>query len=117
LAAAVGFVQQGKLRGLGVTSPKRAHQLPDVPAVAETLPGFENLGWFGLMTPTGTPATIIEKTYRDTTNALAGADLRRRLDDIGMAPVGNAPPDFTKAIREESNRWVKVIRARKLEIN
>jgi len=117
LAAAVGFVQQGKLRGLGVTSPKRVHQLPDVPAVAETLPGFENLGWFGLMAPTGTPATIIEKAYRDTTNALAGADLRKRLDDIGMAPVGNAPPDFTKAIREESNRWVKVIRARKLEIN
>ena len=117
LAAAVGFVQQGKLRGLGVTSPKRVHQLPDVPAVAETLPGFENLGWFGLMAPTGTPATIIEKAYRDTANALAGAELRRRLDDIGMAPVGNAPADFTKAIREETGRWAKVIRERKLEVN
>ncbi|MGH8668926.1 MAG: Bug family tripartite tricarboxylate transporter substrate binding protein [Burkholderiales bacterium] len=117
LSAAIGYVQQGRLRALGVTSRKRAPQLPDVPAVAETLAGFENLGWFGLMAPAGTPATVIDKVYRDTAKALEGADLRKRFDDIGMAPVGNAPADFGKAIREESARWVKIIRARKLEIN
>jgi tripartite-type tricarboxylate transporter receptor subunit TctC len=117
LSAAIGYVQQGRLRALGVTSRKRSAQLPDVPAVAETLPGFENLGWFGLMAPAGTPAGVIDKVYRDTAKALEGADLRKRFDDIGMAPVGNAPADFAKAIREESDRWVKVIRARKLEIN
>lgn len=117
LSAAIGYVQQGRLRALGVTSRKRAPQLKDVPAVAETLPGFENLGWFGLMAPTGTPAAVIEKVHRDTARALEGVDLRKRFDDIGMAPVGNAPADFAKAIREEAGRWAKVIRERKLEVN
>src|SRR5262245_23930307 len=117
LSAAIGYVQQGRLRALGVTSKQRVPQLPDVPAVAETLAGFENLGWFGLMVPAGTPAAVIDKVYRDTAKALEGADLRKRFDDIGMAPVGNAPADLARAIREESARWAQVIRARKLEIN
>jgi tripartite-type tricarboxylate transporter receptor subunit TctC len=117
LSAAIGYVQQGRLRALGVTSRKRAPQLPEVPAVAETLSGFENLGWFGLMAPAGTPSAVIDKVYRDTAKALESADLRKRFDDIGMAPVGNAPADFASAIQEESARWLKVIRARKLEIN
>jgi len=117
LPAAIGYVQQGRLRALGVTSKQRVAQLKDVPAVAETLPGFENLGWFGLMAPAGTPPAVIEKVYRDTAKALEEGDLRKRFDDLGMAPVGNAPADFTAAIREESARWAKVIRARKLEVN
>ncbi|HKU70763.1 MAG TPA: tripartite tricarboxylate transporter substrate binding protein [Burkholderiales bacterium] len=117
LPAAIGYVQQGRLRALGVTSKKRVPQLKDVPAVAETLPGFENLGWFGLMTPTGTPAAVIDKVYRDTAKSLEGADLKKRFDDLGMAPVGNSPADFVKAIHQESLLWAKIIRARKLEIN
>jgi len=117
LSAAIGFVQQGRLKALGVTSRKRSPQLKDVPAVAETLPGFENLGWFGLMAPAGTPAAVIDKVYRDTAKALEGADLRKRFDDIGMAPVGNPSADFAKAIREEAVRWAKVIRERKLQVN
>ena len=117
LSAAIAFVQQGRLRALGVTSRQRAPQLKDVPAIAETLPGFENLGWFGLMAPAGTPPAVINRVYRDTAKALEGADLRKRFDDIGMAPVGNAPADFAKAIREEAVRWARVIRERKLEIN
>jgi tripartite-type tricarboxylate transporter receptor subunit TctC len=117
LSAAMGYVQQGRLRALGVTSRKRSAQLPDVPAIAETLPGFENLGWFGLMAPAGTPAAVIEKVYRDTAKALEGADLRKRFDDIGMGPVGNPPAEFAKAIREESVRWARIIRERKLEVN
>lgn len=117
LSAAIGFLKQGRLRALGVTSRQRAPQLPDVPAIAETLPGFENLGWFGLMAPTGTPAAVIDKVYRDTAKALEGADLRKRFDDLGMAPVGNPPADFARAIRAESANWAKIIKARKLEIN
>jgi tripartite-type tricarboxylate transporter receptor subunit TctC len=117
LSAAIGFVQQGRLRALGVTSRKRSSQLPDVPAIAETLPGFENLGWFGLMAPAGTPAAVIEKVYRDTAKALEGADLRKRFEDIGMSPVGNPPAEFAKAIKEESVRWARIIRERKLEVN
>ena len=117
LSAAIGYVQQGRLRALGVTSKQRSPQLKDVPAIAETRPGFENIGWFGLMAPAGTPAAVIDRVYRDTAKALDGADLRKRFDDIGMAPVGNAPADFAKAIREESGQWAKIIRARKLDIN
>ena len=117
LSAAIGYVQQGRLRALGVTSRQRSPQLKDVAAVAETLPGFENLGWFGLMAPRGTPTAVIDRVYRDTAKALEGSDLRKRFDDIGMAPVGNAPADFARAIQEEAGRWAKIIRARKLEVN
>jgi tripartite-type tricarboxylate transporter receptor subunit TctC len=116
LSAAIGFVQQGRLRALGVTSKQRSAQLKDVPAVAETLPGFENLGWFGLMAPTGTPKTVIDRVYADTAKALAGADLKKRLDDIGMVPVGNSPDEMAKAIREETQLWAKVVKARKLQV-
>ena len=116
LSAAIGFVQQGRLRALGVTSRQRATQLKDVPAIAETLPGFENLGWFGLMAPAGTPKAVIDRVHGDTVKALAGADLRRRFEDIGMAPVGNTPDEMAKAIREETQRWAKVVKERKLQV-
>jgi tripartite-type tricarboxylate transporter receptor subunit TctC len=117
LSAAIAFVQSGRLRALGVTSRQRAPQMKDVPAVAETLPGFENLGWFGLMAPAGTPRSVIDKVHGDTVKVLASSDIRKRFDDIGMAPVGNRPEEFGKAIREESARWARIIRERKLEVN
>ena len=117
LSAAIGFVKQGKLRALGVTSKQRAPQVPDVPAVAESLPGFENLGWFGLAAPAGTAKAVIEKVHRDVVTVLNKADVKRRFEDIGMAPVGNTPAEFAKAIKAESARWGKVIAERKLTIN
>ena len=117
LSAAIAFVQSGRLRALGVTSRQRAPQLKDVPAIAETLPGFENLGWFGLMAPAGTPRSVIDKVHGDTVKVLASSDIRKRFDDIGMAPVGNRPEEFGKAIKEESVRWARIIRERKLEVN
>ena len=70
-----------------------------------------------MMAPAGTPAAVIDKVYRDTVTALEAADLRKRFEDLGMAPVGNAPADFAKAILEESGHWAKIIRARSLEVN
>jgi tripartite-type tricarboxylate transporter receptor subunit TctC len=116
LSAAIGFVQQGKLRALAVTSKERVRQLPDVPAAAETLPGFENLGWFGFVAPVGTPKAVIEKVYQDTAKVLQGADIRTRFEQLGMVPVGSAPADFAKAIKLESVTWAKVIRERKLQV-
>jgi len=116
LSAAIGFVKQGKLRALGVTSRQRVPQLPDVPAVAETLPGFENLGWFGLVAPRGTPSAVLAKVHADTVAVLRSSDVKRRFDDLGMVPVGNSPAEFTKAMREESARWAKVIEQRKLRL-
>jgi len=117
LSAAIVHVRAKRLRVLGVTSPTRSKQLPDVPAVAETLPGFENLGWFGFMVPTGTPAATVAKIHKDTVAALKDPAIAKRFDDLGMVPVGNSSADFAKAIREESVRWAKVIRERKLQVN
>lgn len=117
LSAAIVHVRAKRLRALGVTSPARAKQLPDVPAVAETLPGFENLGWFGFMVPAGTPQAVVAKIHRDTVAALKDAEIAKRFDDLGMVPVGNSPADFAKAIKEESARWAKVIKERNLQVN
>jgi len=117
LAAAIAFVQQGRIRAVAVTSRSRVPQLPSVPTVGETLPGFENLGWFGLMAPQGTPNAIIDKVYRDNAKVLTSADVRKRFADLGMSPVGNTPAQFAKAIKEESARWAVVIRERKLAVN
>ena len=116
MAAAINFIQQGKLRALGVTSKQRSPQLPNVPAIAETIPGFENIGWFGLMVAAGTPKEIVEKIYRDTVKALEAPDIKSRFEGLGMAPVGNSPADFAKAIREETETWGKIVRERKLVV-
>lgn len=117
LSAAIVHVRAKRLRALGVTSPTRSKQLPDVPAVAETLPGFENLGWFGFMVPTGTPQEVMAKIHRDTVVALKDPVIAKRFEDLGMVPVGNSSVDFAKDIREESLRWAKVIKERKLQVN
>ena len=117
LSAAIGFVQQNRIRALAVTSKQRAPQVPNVPAVAETLPGFENLGWFGLVAPAGTPQAILDKVHADMVKVLASADVKKRFDELGMAPAGNTPAEFARAMKEESARWAKVIRERKLQVN
>jgi len=116
LSAAIAHVNSGKLRALAVTSKERSAQLPNVPAVAETLPGFENLGWFGFMVPTGTPKSVIGKVHADTVKALSSPDLRKRFTEIGMVPVGNSPQDFARDIKAESARWAKIIKERKLQV-
>lgn len=116
LPGAMGFVQQGKLRPLGVTSKARIQQLPNVPTIAETLPGFENLGWFGLMAPKGTPRAVIQKIQRDTTKALQDTGIKTRLEQLGMAATPNTPEQFAKDIKEESAHWQKIVRERKLMI-
>jgi tripartite-type tricarboxylate transporter receptor subunit TctC len=114
LGAAIGFIKDGKLRALAVTSRERSAQLPDVPSASEVLPGFENAGWFGLMAPAGTPRDVIEKVYRDTARVVLSDEFRAKLGQQGMVPVGNSPADFGAAIREESARWAKVVQERGL---
>ncbi len=117
MPGAIGYINNGKLRALAVTGKARSPQLPDVPAAAETLPGFENIGWFGLMAPAGTPKEVVDKVYRDTAKILDTTEMRARFYVLGMAPVGNTPAQFADAIREESARWAKVVRERKIVVN
>jgi tripartite-type tricarboxylate transporter receptor subunit TctC len=116
LPAAIGFVNQGKLRALAVTSRERISQLPDVPAAAETLPGFENLGWFGLMAPAGTPRPVIDKVWRDTAKVLDTTDMRARFFVQGMAPMTDSPEQLAKRIRDETARWAQIVRERRIEV-
>jgi tripartite-type tricarboxylate transporter receptor subunit TctC len=116
LAASINFITQGKLRALAVTSRERAPQLPNVPTVAEVLPGFENYGWFGIVAPAGTPQAVLDKVYRDTVTALDSAAMRGRFFVQGMSIVGNSPADFEKAMREERARWATVVKERRISV-
>ena len=117
IAGAIGHINQGKLRALAVTGKQRSAQLPDVPAAAESLPGFENAGWFGLMAPAGTPKEIVDKIHRDTAKILDTTEMRARFFVLGMVPVGNTPAEFAEAIRVESGLWARVVRERKIAVN
>ena len=118
IAAASVFVPSGKLRALGVTGRERSKMLPDVPTVAESgLPGFDNTGWFGFMVPAGTSRAIVDKLRRDTAKVLDNTQMRGQLFVQGMTPVGNSPEEFAKAIKEESVKWAKVVKDRKLTAN
>jgi tripartite-type tricarboxylate transporter receptor subunit TctC len=116
MAAAMPYIASGRLRALGVTSKTEAKQLPGVPPIADTIPGFENVGWFGIVAPAGTPDDIVQKIYRDTKKALEASDLRGRLFVQGLAPVGNSPAEFGAAMKAESLLWAKVVKERKIEV-
>jgi tripartite-type tricarboxylate transporter receptor subunit TctC len=116
VAAALGYIQSGRLRALGVTSKGEFPQLPGVPPIAKTLPGFENIGWFGIVAPTGTPKEIIQKVYQDTKKALESSEMRARLYVQGLAPVGNTPEEMGRAMKEETAMWARVVRERNIKV-
>ena len=116
VAAAIGFINQGRLRALGVTSKSEFPLLAGVPPIAKTLPGFENTGWFGLVAPTGTPKEIIQKVYRDTKKALESSEMKARFYVQGLAPVGDTPEEMGRAMKEESQLWARVVRERKISV-
>jgi tripartite-type tricarboxylate transporter receptor subunit TctC len=116
-AAALPQIQQGRIRALAVTSRARHAQLPDVPAAAEFIPGFENDGWWGLMVPAGTPREVIDRVQRDSAKILLSEEFKASFAKQGMAPVANTPEQLAAAIREETARWAKVIKERGLAAN
>jgi succinate dehydrogenase cytochrome b556 subunit len=116
VAAAVGHINGGRLRALGVTSKTEFAALPGVPPIAKTLPGFENVGWFGIVAPAGTPKEIVQKVYRDTKKALESTELKARFFVQGLVPVGNSPEEMAREMREESQLWARVVRERKIVV-
>ncbi len=109
LAGLAPLVNAGRLRALAVSSGKRAASLPDVPAVSETLPGFEVITWYGLFAPAGTPSSAITRLHAEIVKALASPDMKQRLASQGFQPEGNAPEQFVEIIRRDLARWQKVI--------
>jgi len=105
------LAKAGKLRALAVTSPKRSALAPDLPAVAETLPGFEVVGWYGLAAPAGTPKDVVAKLNADLNTALKSPQLIEQFHKLGYEPIGDTPDECAARIKGEVVRWSKIIRA------
>ena len=100
----------GKLRGLAVTTDKRWHTLPNVPTVAETVPGYEVVLWFGTMAPRGTPQPVIERLNAAINKALGDPAVKKILEGDGMLPSGGTPQQFGERIRKDYDRWLRVVK-------
>jgi len=108
--SAISYVRAGTLRALAVTGATRMDVLPDVPAIAESLPGYDAVSWAGIGAPAGTPAEIIDKLNRETDAALADPKLKAQLADFGAIVMTGSPADFAKFIASEIEKWGKVVK-------
>jgi tripartite-type tricarboxylate transporter receptor subunit TctC len=112
---AVPLVVSGRGKPLGVTSPQRIPVLPAVAAIGETVPGYAGDAWHGLLAPAGTPAAIVERLSAETARVLALPDVRKRLTDIGLTPVGDTPAQFAATVQSDYDRWGLAIRKANIE--
>ena len=110
LQGALVQVRAGKLRALAVTTPKRLAALPEVPAVAEALPGFEVVGWYGVIGPAGMPPNIVARLHAELVKALEAPDIRSRIVDDGSEPVGSSPADFRAFMTADLDKWARVVK-------
>jgi len=107
---AIEYVKAGKLRALAVTSSGRFEALPDVPAMAENLPGYEATLVTGLGVPSNTPAEIIEVINKDTNSALADPKMKAQLEALGNTVLSGSRADFARLLANETQKWASVIR-------
>jgi len=112
VAPMLTHVRSGKLKALGIASARRFEGLPDVPTISESgVPGFESGGFLGLVAPARTPAAVISALNAAAQKTLAMPDVRERLLALASPPVGGPPEEFQKRIRDEIDKWARVIRA------
>src|SRR5882757_2229088 len=116
LATSLGHVKSGSLRALAVTTAARAQALPDVPTLSEFIPGFEASQWVGLVAPKDAPSGIVERLNREINAALADPKVKTRFADLGGTVLPGSPDDFGKLIRDETEKWAKVIRAANIKV-
>jgi len=116
LPSSIGHIKAGKLRALAVTTAKRSPELPDVPTVAESVPGYEASAFFGFGVPHGTPKEIVDKLNHEINEALKDPGMLKKLGDLGGIPVSGTPADFGKFLTAETAKWEKVVRAANLSI-
>jgi tripartite-type tricarboxylate transporter receptor subunit TctC len=103
-------IQSGKLRALGVTTAARSDVLPDLPSIAETVPGYEATIWYGVGVPRGTPAEVVRKLNREINAGLASPKIKSRLAELGSSPIMGSPDEFGAFVRSETEKWEKVIK-------
>ncbi len=110
----IGQIRAGKLPALAVTSATRSSALPDVPTLADFVPGYDTTIWHGIAAPKNTPADIVDKLNKDINAVLADAKIKERFADNGGVPIGGSPADLAKLIASEKRKWGDVIRAAKI---
>jgi len=110
LVQALPYIRAGRLKALAVLGAKRTPLLPDVPTVAETVPGFELTNWFGLVVPVGTPPDRIAKLYADVAKALPQKEVGEKFTEMGADPVGSTPEEFGAFMKAESAKWARLIK-------
>ena len=103
--SALPFIKSGRLKGIAVTSATRARAAPDLPPVADAVPGYEVIAWFGLFAPTGTPMPIVNKLHAEARRALYAPDVTRRMDAEGTDVVGGTPQQFAPEVKAEFEKW------------
>jgi tripartite-type tricarboxylate transporter receptor subunit TctC len=114
-SVAIPQMQGGTLRGLGVTSPRRIELLPDLPALAEAMPGFETTIWYGLLAPADTPEPIVRRLYQETEKFLSASDTRQKLAKVGVIVATLPPEQFGAFIKSEIVRWTADAKAAGIE--
>jgi len=115
-----GSIQQaraGQIRALAVTTQKRSSNLPDIPSMAETVPGFELNSWYGLMVPTGTPKAVVMKLQQEAVLAVKAPDVLEWMKVNGLDPQGSTPEEFGALVRSETDKWAKTIKAVNFSLN
>ncbi|QNN59780.1 tripartite tricarboxylate transporter substrate binding protein [Diaphorobacter ruginosibacter] len=111
LPSSIGFVKSGKVRALAVTTARRWPGAPDIPTVAESgVPGYEVSGWFGLLAPAGTPREILNKLQGTIAEAVKSPEVAKQLNDLGAEPVANKPEVFAQEIKDDVEKWRKVVK-------
>jgi tripartite-type tricarboxylate transporter receptor subunit TctC len=114
---ALPHVKSGRLRALAVTSPQRQALLPDLPTVAETVPGFGVSNWNGIFAPAKTPAVIADRLLAEVSKALASPEVKRRQNNSGIEPVHSASrAEFVKFIRDDMKHWAKIVKDAGIQI-
>ncbi len=104
-------IRSGKLRLLGVTTPRRFAAVADAPPIADTVPGYESLAWFGIFAPAATPKDVVAKWHADTVAVLAMADVRERIVALGFDVVGNSPEQYAAIVKADIEKWTRVVKA------
>ena len=103
-------VRAGRLRGIAVTTPKRLAAIPDMPAVAEALPGFEVVGWYGVIGPANMPAPLVARLHEELVKILNQPDVKSRIEADGSEPVGSSPDEFRRFMRADMDKWAKLVK-------
>ena len=110
LQGAQAQVRGGKLRAIAITTPKRLAAIPDIPAMAEALPGFEVVGWYGVIGPAGMPAPLVKRLHEELLRALAQPDVKSRIAADGAEAVGSSPAEFREFMAKDLAKWAKLVK-------